>query len=205
MPTLSGGRIAGQVYGDLTGSVFEPSVISIENVVSGTLKIARGGTGAQYFESSSLVIGSGLDGLNYILPPTNSGVLNWDSGSSTWGFVNLSQSIPYDISGEYIGYPAANQVILRTVAVRQYSLSTTGSHHYFRALTGSADCDEFSIKVNGTTGFLVEYPVGSLSGTVTYQTASNITTIYPGDILTVVAPTASVTVGDIFFTIKGNL
>jgi hypothetical protein len=205
MPTLSGGRLAGQVYGDLTGSVFEPSVVSIANVVSGTLKVARGGTGAQYFESSSLILGSGLDGFGYLQHPTASGLLNWDSGSYNWTFINFSQSVPYDISGEFIGYPSSGQVILRTVAARQYNLSTTNTDHYFRALTGSADCDVFSVNINGTKSFIIEYTVGALTGTVTYQTASNLYTVNSGDILTVVAPTGTVTVGDLFFTLKGNL
>ncbi len=205
MPTFIGTRLAGQVYGDLTGSIFEPSVVSIANVVSGTLPVARGGTGANYFESKSLAIGNGNSSMTYVSHPTDSGVLYWDSGSADWTYINFYQSIPYDISGEFIGYPAGSQIILRSVAARTYKLSTTGSDHYFRAITSSVDCNEFTVKKNGTTAFIIEYGASSNTGSVAYQLGNVDCVFSPGDILTVVAQTGSITVGDLFFTLKGNL
>lgn len=77
MPT----RISGKVYGDLTGSIFEPQVKSIANVDNGTLPVAHGGTGLNLLGASGSALVS--DGTSLVYA-----VISGGSGGVTAGEVS---------------------------------------------------------------------------------------------------------------------
>lgn len=58
-------KLSGKVYGDLTGSIFEPQVKSIANVITGTLSINNGGTGLNFIGDSGSILTSNGTGLVY--------------------------------------------------------------------------------------------------------------------------------------------
>jgi len=89
MPT----RISGKVYGDLTGSIFQPEVKSIANVNSGTLGIAYGGTGLTSVGTSGSALISNGSSLVYA-PVASSGI----SGAE----VTASFGLKGDISSSFI-------------------------------------------------------------------------------------------------------
>lgn len=78
-------RMSGEVYGDLTGSIFEPQVKSIANVTTGTLAVANGGTGKSVpLVNDSSTTGITIDSATASLTFTDSGHTHsvTDSGHS---------------------------------------------------------------------------------------------------------------------------
>lgn len=76
--------ISGQVYGDLTGSIFSPQVKSISNVITGTLAVVNGGTGLTSVGTSGSALVSNGSSLVYATVSGGGGLSTvYTSGSIT--------------------------------------------------------------------------------------------------------------------------
>ncbi len=84
MPIISGMRVVGKVYGDLTGSIFEPQVKSISNVATGTLSVSNGGTGTGSLASGGVLLGNGTSAITLLTGSADGHVLTWSSASNSW-------------------------------------------------------------------------------------------------------------------------
>lgn len=108
MPT----RISGKVYGDLTGSIFEPQVKSIANVDSGTLPVAHGGTGlnvpgasgsALVSDGTSLVYAVISGGGGGVTAGEVSGAIDQLTASISSSYVQNSVLLSYSTKAEVTG------------------------------------------------------------------------------------------------------
>jgi hypothetical protein len=121
----------------------------------------------------------------------------------------------YDVALFYSGKPTANEVILRHVVARAFSLTATASSH--KLLVGTnpgANADIKFSKVSGGTTTILMYIRVATNGTITYRDASNaaaLTTLATtafavGDQLLITAPaSADSTMADIYVTLVGTV
>lgn len=115
--------------------------------------------------------------------------------------VTATTSIPYDLSCQFVGVPAASAVGLRFPAVRAFTLAASGQQGIAgTAATAQAD---FVVAVNGVTKATLRFAAAGTTASVVGGTAA---TIASGDIITITAPAgADATLADIGFTLTGTL
>jgi hypothetical protein len=113
-------------------------------------------------------------------------------------------SSSYDISMFVQGKPSAGEVVLRYMAVRAFTLDTTGSNHKSKANVAATASATINVAKNGSTFMTVVFAAAGTTPTITV-TNSAACTFAIGDILTVTMP-ASVdsTLSDIYLTLKGT-
>jgi hypothetical protein len=85
---------------DLSGSLSAPTVISIRNVVSGTLSASYGGTGVTSFTSGGLLVKDNTNTLKFIKPDAGASVLRPD-GSGSWYSGGATGTASYNIQTQY--------------------------------------------------------------------------------------------------------
>jgi hypothetical protein len=193
-------RISGQVYGDLTGSIFEPQVKSIANVDSGTLSIAHGGTGlgtpvgpsgsALVSDGTSLVYatvagGGGISSVYTTGSISGSGLINdkidlYPNITLNSVTASLFGTASYATQAATASYITASNIASFTNDVRsQFSaganlIYTTGSY----ALNSTLDITAVSAS-SGVSASLIRFPDGS-ELTSSNNLGGGISTVYTG-------------------------
>lgn len=110
----------------------------------------------------------------------------------------------YDVSAFVEGKPTAGEVVLRYMAVRAFTLDTTGSNHKGKANTSATATSVINVQKNGITFITASFAATSATPTigVTNVTSCNFAV---GDILTVTMPASvDATLSDIYLTLKGT-
>lgn len=86
---------------DLSGSLSAPTVISIRNVVSGTLSALYGGTGVSSFTSGGLLIKNSTSTMKFVIPDAGASVLRPD-GSGSWYSGGATGTASYGVQVTYL-------------------------------------------------------------------------------------------------------
>lgn len=109
---------------------------------------------------------------------------------------------PFDLATYCIGTPIANQVLLRFVAVREFTLPSGLSGSEFDAGVAATASTTVTLQKNGgSIGTLV----WAISGTTPTVTFSSDETFSPGDVFEIVAPaTPDATLSQIALSFKGS-
>jgi hypothetical protein len=107
--------------------------------------------------------------------------------------------IPYDLAAEVAGTPGAGDTVMRFVACRAFTMSTSGNASCATAPSANTD---FDVLKNGSSIGTIQYMNAGVTGTVTITVA---TAFAAGDILTVVAPAGLNGLDSPFFTFNAVL
>lgn len=149
----------------LTGNGANLSAINASNVASGTLAVARGGTGANTLTAENVILGNGASAVKVVAPGTANNVLT--SNGTTW----ISQAAG--------GGFAAGTVMLfaQTSAPTGWTKNvSTGDNSALRLTTGTASTGG---SVAFTTAFASQTPTGSVSITAVSGSAGATTLTTP--------------------------
>lgn len=161
------------------------------------LSVGQGGTGATTLPQYAVVLGNATSAVATAAPGASGQVLTSNGASANPSF----QALPYDVSGEAAGTPAASTTIFHFKAARAWTLKASGS---------VAGCDV------SPTGANVSYTIskaGSPIGTIDFTTGgTNTVTITGGvdvafaigEVLTVTTPSDLKTMEAPFWTFLGT-
>ena len=207
------------------GTALSFASIDLSTDVSGTLPIARGGTGITSAGGAANRAVYTTDGVAFTVGQLPNAALANDSltvtagsGLSGGGSVALGGSVtitanqvPYDIASEVAGKPASSATVMRFTSKRAFDLDADAAEHVFKAETGATNESVFTVTRtrSGTTVTILTatFAAGGSAGaqTATISTPAN-TDIQAGDDIKVVAPlTQDVTLKDINWTLTGLL
>jgi hypothetical protein len=171
--------------------------IGLTTHVSGVLPIANGGTnnGSLSVAIGAVYYGSGTHVTALAAGTSGQALQSGGAGAPSW------VGYPYDLSTASVGTYGNSQTIFRHVAVRDVTITSTGS--IFRSLAASSGTVTVTVQKNGATAFSVTFSVaGSTTGSVPSGTT---VTLAAGDVLTVVTPsTADATLAGVYFTLKAT-
>ncbi len=84
---------------DLSGSLYEPYVISVEHVVSGVLNVLNGGLGSSSIPYGSIIVGNNSD-VPVFLTGSSNDILMWSQESSSWIAKNIDIVESIDITSD---------------------------------------------------------------------------------------------------------
>jgi hypothetical protein len=137
-------------------------------------------------DGSAVTVGSGLT--------LSAGTLSTSGGGSSG----------YDLSTFISGKPIAGEVVLRYMAVRAFTLDTTGSNHKGKANVAATASATINVAKNGSTFMTAVFAAAGTTPTISVTNSASCS-FAVGDILTVTMP-ASVdsTLSDIYLTLKGT-
>jgi hypothetical protein len=138
-----------------TGNGANLSAINASNVASGTLAVARGGTGANTLTANNVVLGNGTSAVQFVAPGTTGNILT--SNGTTW------------TSAAAGGGFAAGTVMLfaQTSAPTGWTKNTTtGDNSALRVVTGTAS-------TGGSVAFTSAFASQAVSGSIGNTTATN--------------------------------
>jgi hypothetical protein len=163
--------------------------------LAGTLALANGGTNASLTAVQGGVAYSTASGLALSAAGTDGQFLR-SKGTSAPQF----EGVPSDIMVNTTGVYGNSEVVLRLIAARAMSVTSTGS--YFKCLTASSATKLVTVAQSGSasTSFDVTYSVaGGTTGSVPTGTTISLSA---GDVLTVTMPaTADLTLAGVYFTL----
>ena len=112
-------------------------------------------------------------------------------------------NIPYDIAGAILGKPLGSAVVMRFVAVRNFTFPIDLSGSSARVSTAATASTVLTLMKNGVQFGTITFAAGGSAGTLSVPSATSFSF---GNILTVVAPaTADATFGDAQFTFVAQL
>lgn len=121
-----------------------------------------------------------------------------NSGETAVEFV----AAPYDIGTFVAGSPEADEVVLRFVATRAFTLPAGLSGSQVKAGTAADDATDFDVKKGASSVGTISFAASGDTATFTMASATSFTA---GDILSIVAPsTPDATLADISFTLAGT-
>jgi hypothetical protein len=121
-----------------------------------------------------------------------------NSGATAVEFV----AAPYDIGTFVAGSPEADEVVLRFVATRAFTLPAGLSGSQVKAGTAADDATDFDVKKGASSVGTISFAASGDTATFTMASATSFTA---GDILSIVAPsTPDATLADISFTLAGT-
>jgi len=152
MPT----RISGKVYGDLTGSIFEPQVKSIANVDSGTLPIAHGGTGLNLPGASGSALVS--DGTSLVYAVIGGGGGGVTAGEVSGAIDQLTSSL----SSSYVQNTILNDYALKSGTI--FTGAVTASSGVSASLIRFPDGSELTSSTDLGGGLSSVYTDGNITG-----------------------------------------
>jgi len=161
----SGEFAAGTITGTFSGDGSAVTSINASNVASGTLAVARGGTGANTLTANNVVLGNGTSAVQFVAPGTTGNILT--SNGTTW------------TSAAAGGGFAAGTVMLfaQTSAPTGWTKNiATGDNSALRLTTGTASTGG---SVAFTTAFASQTPTGSVSITAVSGSAGATTLSIP--------------------------
>jgi len=162
----SGEFAAGAITGtSFSGDGSAVSAINGSNVTTGTVAVARGGTGANTLTANNVVLGNGTSAVQFVAPGTTGNILTSDG--TTW------------TSAAAGGGFAAGTVMLfaqNTAPTGWTKNVSTGDNSALRVTTGTASTGG---SVGFTTAFASQTPTGSVSVTSISGTVGNTTLSTP--------------------------
>jgi hypothetical protein len=141
---------------DLSGSLSAPIVISIRNVVSGTLSASYGGTGVSSFTSGGLLVKDSTNTLKFVRPDAGASVLRPD-GSGSWYSGGATGTGAYSVQATY--FTCSNPLTSST-----YLWTKPSNHRNVKVILmggggggggGSAEGTETTGRGGGAGGFSV--------------------------------------------------
>jgi hypothetical protein len=152
----SGEFAAGAITGtSFSGDGSAVSAINGSNVTTGTVAVARGGTGANTLTANNVVLGNGTSAVQFVAPGTTGNILTSDG--TTW------------TSAAAGGGFAAGTVMLfaqNTAPTGWTKNVSTGDNSALRVTTGAAS-------TGGSVGFTTAFASQAVTGTIANQTATN--------------------------------
>lgn len=112
-------------------------------------------------------------------------------------------NIPYDIGGAILGKPSAAAVVLRTIAVRSFTIPAGMTGSLAKAAIAATASTVLSVQKNGTQFGTITFAVSGTTGTFA---AASSTSFAAGDLITIVAPgVQDSTFADCAITLVGTL
>jgi hypothetical protein len=148
------------------------------------------------------ILGYGIvDAVNTSLIGSANGVASLD----TAGKIPAAQLMmaPYDIASAIIGKPAASAVVMRFVAVRQFSFPASLTASLAKSAIAATDTTIFSLQKNGSQFATLTFSASGNTGVFTAATQTNFSA---NDVLTITAPSAQdATFADCEYTLVASL
>jgi hypothetical protein len=171
----------------LTVPQIKRSIFAVRNAGSDNLEVARG--------STALILPAGTAAF-FATDGTTNGLSQLTSAQEIG-----APASPYDLAVFVAGKPEDGELVLRFVAVRDFTLPQNLTGSQGKAAVASTGNVSFEIKKNGASVGSVTFDA-SATGSYTFASAVGFA---PGDVLEIVAPaTQDATLADIAIGLKGT-
>jgi hypothetical protein len=152
---LAVGAVVGDIIQVVGSTTFNVAAIDASAVTTGTLVVARGGTGASTLAANNVLLGNGTSALQAVAPGTNGNVLTsngttWTSSAPSGGVTSLAAGTAISVSASTGAVTVTNTGVTSLAAGGGITVSASTG-----AVTVSQDF------YTGTTTTNTSYPIGS--------------------------------------------
>lgn len=154
-------------------------------------------------EEATIVCDGAATGASEVVIADGTARLVYCDGTQVIGMVAdvVSESPPYDVGAFIAGEPTTDEIVMRFVSPRAFTLPASLTGSYAKAAVAATASTDFDIQKNGSSIGTLNF---AISGTVGTWTFASLTSFAAGDILSVVAPTTpDASLADISITFAG--